>query len=632
MRRLGPLLPALLMFASTAQAAPSITEPHTLTKPGFGIVTGPDGALWVSERDNPGIVGRVTLAGGLAEFEAELTPGFTKDRKPTGMAVGADGALWFVQNTSPGYVARITVGGVVSEFGPLSGTPTAIAAGPDGHLWVTEADADIGPLSSVGGAARIATDGTVVSEITTGSANPTHITAGPDGAMWFTEPGAVGKVTTAGVVTKHATALAPAGIVAGPDSALYFAAVDTIGHTTTGGTVTALPTPLLDQATAIAAGPDGALWFTVTNAIGRLRPDGAVSIHSAGLTPDYPATAIAPGPDGAMWFTKQDGRLGRITVPPYVGEAFPEQVTAATGDVRATVRANASPTTVNLQLRGPGNQVVATDQVQVPPGPGPVEIVFSLTGLSASTLYTATVTATSAAGAALGPAVTAFMTAPEPAPAPTPTPTPTVAPTTEPSPSPTAEPTPAEGPTATPSANVVPLLQETVVVEPSRGTVRVKSENMPRFTKLSDIGALPVGALVDTRKGEVRLESELPDGTVQAGFFRGGLFRVSQARSGMTTVRLTGRLSCASDRTMASTSRKRKRKRKRKIWGRDSGGKFRTHGRDSVATVRGTRWLTMDTCRGTVTRVVEGSVRVRPKRGGRPVIVEAGERLLTPRS
>ena len=48
----------------------------------------------------------------------------------------------------------------------------------------------------------------------------------------------------------------------------------------------------------------------------------------------------------------------------------------------------------------------------------------------------------------------------------------------------------------------------------------------------------------------------------------------------------------------------------RSLWGKDKGGKFRTHGRWSVASVRGTRWLTQDRCDGTLTKVTEGAVDV----------------------
>jgi hypothetical protein len=47
----------------------------------------------------------------------------------------------------------------------------------------------------------------------------------------------------------------------------------------------------------------------------------------------------------------------------------------------------------------------------------------------------------------------------------------------------------------------------------------------------------------------------------------------------------------------------------RRLWG-DGYGRFRTAGRYSAATVRGTRWLVEDRCDGTVTRVKRGQVAV----------------------
>jgi ferric-dicitrate binding protein FerR (iron transport regulator) len=66
----------------------------------------------------------------------------------------------------------------------------------------------------------------------------------------------------------------------------------------------------------------------------------------------------------------------------------------------------------------------------------------------------------------------------------------------------------------------------------------------------------------------------------------------------------------------------------RRLWGRDRGGRFRTHGKHSHATVRGTRWLVEDRCDGTLTRVTAGSVVVRDTVRGKRVIVRAGERYL----
>jgi ferric-dicitrate binding protein FerR (iron transport regulator) len=59
------------------------------------------------------------------------------------------------------------------------------------------------------------------------------------------------------------------------------------------------------------------------------------------------------------------------------------------------------------------------------------------------------------------------------------------------------------------------------------------------------------------------------------------------------------------------------------LWGRDNGGRFATIGRSAAATVRGTRWLTEDTCAGTRVSVDQGAVVVRPTGKGRAVTVRA---------
>jgi hypothetical protein len=62
------------------------------------------------------------------------------------------------------------------------------------------------------------------------------------------------------------------------------------------------------------------------------------------------------------------------------------------------------------------------------------------------------------------------------------------------------------------------------------------------------------------------------------------------------------------------------------LWGKDRGGRYRTIGNSSVATVRGTEWLVMETCAGTVTRVVEGAVSVWDRNLHKRVLLTAGPR------
>jgi hypothetical protein len=130
----------------------------------------------------------------------------------------------------------------------------------------------------------------------------------------------------------------------------------------------------------------------------------------------------------------------------------------------------------------------------------------------------------------------------------------------------------------------------------------------------------------------VQLVTAIDHGRVQAGMFWGSKFATSQRRtgSGMTTLTLRGSLSgcrkAAAHGARAFTARKRKRQRG--LWARDNGGRFRTHGNDSVATARGTAWFTQDRCSGTYTRVIEGAVSVRDLTRHKRVLVKAGHSYL----
>ncbi|MFZ0040138.1 MAG: hypothetical protein WAK93_02440, partial [Solirubrobacteraceae bacterium] len=63
----------------------------------------------------------------------------------------------------------------------------------------------------------------------------------------------------------------------------------------------------------------------------------------------------------------------------------------------------------------------------------------------------------------------------------------------------------------------------------------------------------------------------------------------------------------------------------------DRGGKFRTKGRYSAATVRGTDWFTEDRCDGTLTTVKRGSVNVQDFRTRKTIVLKAGHSFLAKR-
>jgi hypothetical protein len=176
-----------------------------------------------------------------------------------------------------------------------------------------------------------------------------------------------------------------------------------------------------------------------------------------------------------------------------------------------------------------------------------------------------------------------------------------------------------------------PVPGETVNANRSRGTVKVKLPGSDEFFVLQDGQQLPVGTTFDTSKGRVNLVAakNTTGGTQRAWFYR-GVFKVGQGkgRKPLTTLSLTGKVSCSKGAGYANTARKKKRKRR--LWG-DGRGRFRTRGQFSSATVRGTKWLVVDRCDGTLTRVKRGKVAVRDFVRKRTVVVKAGHRYLAKR-
>ena len=166
-----------------------------------------------------------------------------------------------------------------------------------------------------------------------------------------------------------------------------------------------------------------------------------------------------------------------------------------------------------------------------------------------------------------------------------------------------------------------PEAGETVNVNLSRGTVKIKLPGSDEFFDLKDAQQVPVGSTFDTSKGRVNFVAA---GSQRAWFYQ-GVFRFRQTKGAkpLTTLTLTGKLNCG--RGGASTAAKKK---KRRLWG-DGKGKFRTQGEFSSATVRGTRWLVEDRCNGTLTRVKKGRVAVKYR--GRTIILRAGQQFLAKR-
>ena len=153
-----------------------------------------------------------------------------------------------------------------------------------------------------------------------------------------------------------------------------------------------------------------------------------------------------------------------------------------------------------------------------------------------------------------------------------------------------------------------------------------------RTVPLLDRIQMPLASLVDARKGGVKLTAAGRRRTRPSGRFRGALFGVFQrrARRPLTELRLKGgnfgrcrRESVRGGATAAQLSRRTIRRLRARARGR-----FRTRGRHSAATVRGTVFTVTDRCDGTLTRVLRGVVLVRDFRLRRTIVVRAGRSYL----
>ena len=188
--------------------------------------------------------------------------------------------------------------------------------------------------------------------------------------------------------------------------------------------------------------------------------------------------------------------------------------------------------------------------------------------------------------------------------------------------------------------NVAPVGRGPVFVGiPARlaGAGRARtSQKGVRFVPLREARQIPVGSFLDTRKGKVRLQSARDRrGTRQQGDFGSGLFQVLQSRKssarGLTDLVLKGSSfsRCGSTgrgkRSARTTALSRSTRRRLRANAR---GRFRTRGRHSAATVRGTTWTTADRCDGTLTKVTRGRVAVRDFRRKKTVLVRAGKSYL----
>jgi hypothetical protein len=179
-------------------------------------------------------------------------------------------------------------------------------------------------------------------------------------------------------------------------------------------------------------------------------------------------------------------------------------------------------------------------------------------------------------------------------------------------------------PTPTPTPLPAPVAGKTVNVAPVSGKVTIRRPGSTRYVTLTEGTQIPVGTSIDTRAGRIKITADQGKGKTASADFFDGLFKLTQTKTSkpVTTLSLTEKLTCPRGKRASVAAKKKKT---RKLWG-DGSGSFRTRGQYSAATVRGTKWLTQDSCTSTLTRVSKGVVTVQDLVKHKTVIVRAGKR------
>jgi hypothetical protein len=176
-----------------------------------------------------------------------------------------------------------------------------------------------------------------------------------------------------------------------------------------------------------------------------------------------------------------------------------------------------------------------------------------------------------------------------------------------------------------PGAPPPPVEGKSANVAVVSGKVLVKKPN-GKFVPLSDAKQIPMGSTLDATHGIVKLDSAVNRlGGTQTGNFGGGQFRVTQTRKNPLTQLTMGGGGFGACKTRVPRGGSAARTHRRRLFG-NAHGRFRTRGRNSSATVRGTKWSMTDTCAGTLTAVQRGTVIVRDFTLRKNKTVKAGHR------
>src|SRR6478609_5854593 len=559
-------LAGCLLAAPVSGAQAQVTPVPGLTSGADSIVQGPDGALWATLSASPGRVARISVEGAITYPGVGGFSGFPANSAPSGLSASGQ-TFWFLLNRDR--FAGMTTSGQTTPYSLDYGRPTSLVGGPDGALWMT-VDSENGRTDSIVRFRPTPPAQTRFSDGLNRRSEPDSMTVGPDGALWFVDHGAarLGRITTAGALSYTPVDDDPTALAPGPLNSLWYARGTTVRRL--GGDGTTYTTAAVVN--ALANGPDGALWAAVDGGFARIEPGHqGTFLEVAG-----DGRAITAGPDGRMWMTLDRAPyLVKITPPPRVDDG--SIVARPGGTLSATIDPHGFVTTATVEeLQNGAWRAVTSQNI----GTTPTTVSFDLRDLLAPGQHSVRLNLKSDGGTVVSVPVT--ITIPV---APEPTPTPAT---------PGAQLTPT--PTTTPRAQAEE--GEIVEVNVISGTVAYRLPGERSYTEITGSQVLPLGVVLDTTDGKVGLTTAFK-GKPQQGIFYGGKFNVTQTRTGITELALAGPLACGKPKATASARPRAAKKKKRIVWGKDSGGSYRTRGTSSVATVRGTEWRTEDTCAGT---------------------------------
>ena len=182
------------------------------------------------------------------------------------------------------------------------------------------------------------------------------------------------------------------------------------------------------------------------------------------------------------------------------------------------------------------------------------------------------------------------------------------------------------GPVTPAATQAGPVLARSANVGPVSGSVLVRRKGSKRYSKLTTRQLIPVGSIIDARKGRVRVTVRIEGGKTQTADFYGGVFQFLQRRAKrpVAEMKMVGALEACPKAGRSSPAQTAAKDRGRRLWGSGK-GRFRTSGKRSAATVRGTIWLVEDRCDSTtLTQVRQGSVTVRDFAKRKNVVVKTG--------